>query len=233
MIAVYDMSRYLASFEFFSWLVMVQADGATSVCIDDSCPKLKNFTREDVAERVRSIIEPGSALAGLPWFRQQRKTPLVAIASQLGSWYRSGRRFRRLRSPKPPVTCDFTVTLRTNPGAKSRNSNREVWLRFAERIGAKVIDDYYAEPIHLHDRYALYAGAKMNFGVCNGPVFTLSLTEYPVAMFANTQSARNSNTRFGQPPDQNYPWMLRNQHLIWRPDDSVDDLMRVFDELRI
>jgi len=65
-----------------------------------------------------------------------------------------------------------------------------------------VIDDYYAKPIHLHDRFALYAGAKMNFGVCNGPVFTLSLTEYPVAMFANTQSARNSNTRFGARPDR-------------------------------
>lgn len=230
MIATYDLSNYLASFEFFYWLVQVQADGATRICLDPSSPKLKNFTPQDVARRFETIIRPGPALAGLESYVGSTRTQLSATPSQLVNWYRSGRRFVRLKSVLPPVRCDYTVTVRHNvSGAKSRNSNREVWRQFAEKIDAVVIDDFYDRPISLHDRMALYAGARMNFGVCNGPIALASLTEYPVAMIVNTHSARNSLTRHGLRPDENLPWMLPNQHLVWTFDDKLENLMEIFE----
>lgn len=232
MIATYDLSNYLASFEFFYWLVQVQADGATKICLDPTDPKLKNFTPEDVEQRFETIIRPGPALAGLESYVGNTKTQLRATPSQLVNWYRSGRRFRRLKTVLPPVACRYTVTIRQNrAGAKSRNSNREVWRQFAREIDAVVIDDYYNCPISLHDRMALYAGAEMNFGVCNGPMAALSLTKYPVAMVVNTQSARNSLTRHGSRPDENYPWMLPNQHLVWKSDDKLENLMEIFNRI--
>lgn len=233
MLAAYCLSRHLPSFEFFYWLVMVQADGASKIVFDTRDPKLRKFRFEDVFERFRSIILPGPDLAGLPSrLGLAHESQLDATASQLFTWYNSGRRFKRLRSVKSPAKCDYTVTIRANAaGARARDSNEAAWRQFAKEIDAVVIEDYYVRPIHLHDRVALYAGAKMNFGVCNGPIALLSLTEYPVAMFVNSQSARNSNIRWGQEPDTKLPWMLENQHMIWQEDD-LDSLRRAFDGIR-
>lgn len=233
MIATYSLSDYLASFEFFNWLVMVQADGVEKICFDIRNPRLKNFSLGDVLRRFESIIVPGPALAGLEYYYGEDRG-LTATPSYLLPWYNSGRRFKRLQTVKPRVPCKYTVTMRNNAaGARSRDSNRDAWRKFAQEIDAVFIPDYYDQPIHLHDRMALYAGAKMNFGVCNGPVHMISLTDYPVALFVNSQSARNSQMRWGMKPGQKYPWMVDNQHMVWRDDDSLDNLLRAFESLKL
>lgn len=235
MIATYGLANYLASFEFFNWLVMVQADGADRICFDLTNPKLKNFTPADVMRRFHSIIEPGPALAGLEYYCGGTQTQLRATPSQLLPWFNSGKRFARLKTVKPPKSCKYTVTMRNNTGggARGRDSNSDAWCKFANEIDAIVISDYYDKEIHLHDRMALYAGAKMNFGVCNGPVHMISLTPYPVAMFVNGQSARNTQIRWGMKPEQKYPWMLNHQHMIWKDDNDTDTLLRTFDSLKL
>jgi len=232
-IATYKLSEKLASFEFFYWLVLVQSQGATKVVFDTRNPKLKNFTPGDVKRRFYSILEPGPALAGMRGYIGSTQTEVKATASDLIPWVRAGNVFKRLRSIKPPVDCLYTVTIRDNrAGAPGRNSNREVWTQFANQIGAVLIDDYYDKPIHLHDRVALYAGAKMNFGVCNGPMHMLSLTPYPMAMFVNTESARGSSIKTRLPAGEKLPWMLSNQHVIWKKDKSVDDLLQTLMEIK-
>jgi len=233
MIATYPLRDKLASFEFFNWLVMVKADGATEIVFDISEPKLKNFTLESVLKRFRTIVEPGPAMANLPYHFGfgNEDYGLRATASDLLPWVRSGRSFCRLKSVKSPVECKYTITIRENfDGARARDSNKDAWYKFGEEIGAVIIDDYFVNPIHLHDRFALYAGAKMNFGVCNGPVHTISLTKYPVTMVINSDSARRSQTRWGLAPDHKYPWMLPNQHMVWK-EDSLDNLLRIFEEV--
>src|SRR5262249_60216416 len=108
--------------------------------------------------------------------------------------------------------------------------NFDAWHKFAERIGAIVIEDFYDQPIPLHDRVALYAGAKMNFGVCNGPMALVSLTEYPAAIVVNTQSAINSLRRWSIDPKAKFPWMRSNQTVICQ-DDSFENLCRMFDRM--
>jgi|SRR5215510_936668 len=238
MIATYRLSQHIPSFEFFNWLVMAIADGATEIVFDISNPKTikahTDFGLDNVLQRFRSIVEPGPALAGLSSRKGSDHSTIDPTASRLLPWFKSGRDFSRLQSVKAPIDCKFTVTIRENKtgGAKGRDSNRDAWETFAADIGAVVIDDYCRRPIHLHDRIALYAGARMNFGVCNGPVHMLSLTPYPVAMWINTQSAYDSQARWGIQPNQKYPWMLENQTMIWRK-DTVENLRRAFDEMKL
>lgn len=237
MIATYRLSECIPSFEFSNWLIMAKAEGASKIAFDLSNPKIRKkhtyFGPENIMRRFHSIVEPMPALAGLKHRMGNDRSSINPVSSQLLPWWISGRRFSRLQSIKPPVACDFTVTIRDNrDGARGRDSRRDAWQRFAEEIGAAVIDDYNNKPIHLHDRMALYAGAKMNFGVCNGPVHTISLTPYPVSLWVNTESARNTMMRWGMQPDQSYPWMLENQRIIWQK-DTLDNLLRAFEAMRL
>ena len=234
MIAAYRLRERLVGFEFFLWLVMVKAAGATEIVLDPSNPKTKNLWRPgSVAEKFSSVVVPGAALAGLPHRIDQHEGGLNATPNQIVAWSRAGNTFDRMTSVKPPAKCDYTVTLRKNrDGAVNRNSNEEAWRTFAKEIGAVVIEDYCDKPIHLHDRFALYAGAKMNFGVCNGPIFLISLTPYPVMQFVNSESARNAEARWEVFPGQKYPWMLPHQNLIWE-EDTLDNLRRNFDALQL
>lgn len=237
MLATFSLrdSKYAASWEFFFWMVRVQAEGASKIVFDITNPKTLRLTREDIMQRFHSILEPGPPLAGLKSRLGTDATGWrgIGMAGPFLDWYNSSKTFKRLQTVKPPVPCDYTVTLRQNKSLpKSRDSNVDAWRRFAEDIGAVLIDDYYIKPIHLHDRFALYAGAKMNFGVCNGPIATLSLTDYPMAMFVNCESARATQIRNGFPDGSKFPWMHDHQHLIWQ-EDTYDNLRRWFDELRL
>lgn len=229
MIATYRLSRHIPSFEFFNWLLMAKADGATEIVLDVRNPraakKHTSYGIDNVMERFRTIVEPGSALAGLPC--RVGTDPGIDPEGNILDWCRAGRTFERLVSVRPPQPCGYTVTIRDNRlgSARARDSNRAAWEAFADSIGALVIDDHSVRPIHLHDRVALYAGAAMNYGVCNGPIHMLTQTPYPVSMWVNCEAAVNSQVRVGVAPGTNFPWMLDGQRLVWLP-DTYDNLMR-------
>src|SRR4029078_1999379 len=123
-IAVYRLSHDIASFEFFSWLVMVKAAGAKKIIFNISNPKTGKFSLDSVMRRFYSIIEPGPALARLKWRYGDEKTGLTAIPSQMIPWVRAGNKFERLHTVKPPVRSNYTVTIRNNfDGAPVRNSS--------------------------------------------------------------------------------------------------------------
>lgn len=217
--AFYPLWHFIATFDFYDWLVMVEAKGATEIVFDVSRVKADKFPEDVVRQRFESIIEPGPALAGLPYrFDTTGDTVCSPHMSVLVDWVRGGNSFKRLKSVKPPGASQYTVTLRNDPKVIKRNSNADAWRQFADEIGALVIDDYDDNPIHLHDRLALYAGAKMNFGITTGPMHLISLTEYPMAMFA-TELTHAGFRRSGIEAGSRFPWMLAHQHLIWAQDD--------------
>lgn len=225
MIAKYDLRHQSATFEFFNWLVLVAAKGATKIIIDKTQAKTKKIPRDMVMQRHDNILVPGCALAGLPYCRIDANPQVTGRAPELLDWVNAGNSFPRLLSVKKPVDVKYTVTLRKNPTAPCRNSNELTWRQFAKEIDAVVIEDYADKPIHLHDRMALYAGAKMNFGVCNGPVAMIGLTPYPVAMFVNSDSARNSQLKDRIALEQErFPWMLPTQRLVWKT-DTIENLL--------
>lgn len=228
MIARYDVGEFVASFDFYDWLVMVQALGATQIVFDIDSPKTTKWPRDVVLKRFNSIIEPGPALAGLPYRLGRDGSTIVSPhMRELVRFCKAGRKFRRLKSVKPKGDAKYTVTLRHEPRIPQRNSNDAAWRAFAKEIDAVVIEDYGITPIHLHDRLALYAGAEQNFGVTNGPVHLITLTEYPVMMFVGAAAGGFINC--GVQQGEQYPWNLPHQRLIWDCDD-LDVLMKSFSE---
>lgn len=213
--ALYDLSNYLTTFNFYEWLIQAKGRGATKVVFDIRNIRGDKWDKDHATERFWSICHPGPALAGL---EAEIGEVGIDIAKPGGEeilrYWRSGEPFHRLKSVKPPVPVEYTVTLRkTIKGrdrVKYRDSDEPVWRDFADEIGALVIEDYEVRPIHLHDRMALYAGAKMNFFVSNGPGVLCSFTEYPCMLFNTSHCKELIRAGIKQ-----YPWMLDNQRNIW------------------
>jgi len=124
----------------------------------------------------------------------------------------------------------YTVTLRRQATSPHRNSNDAAWHEFAREIGAIVIEDYDARPLHLHTRMALYAGAEMNFGVWCGPLTLCTLTRYPVMAFACGRGKQELQmAKWGVLRGDNMPWCLPNQRVLW-DDDELETIWQNFRE---
>lgn len=217
LIAYYSLLEYLPSYDFFSWLVQVKAAGAVEVVLDRRAKEKSKYSEAEAHRRFESILLPGAALAGLPC-REESKEELSTKPHpdmrNLIEWIRAGNTFERLRSVIP-VAQDgprFTMTLRRQWDVR-RNSNEIDCRKFADRIGAMVIEDFADDPIPLHERVALYAGASMNYGIIGGPLTLCTLTSYPVCMFVAPQAI--DLLKFKIKYRRSYPWCLPNQHLIW------------------
>jgi len=232
--ALYDTARYLTSFNFFEWLVQAEADGATDVVFDIRHIRNDKWPLEIALKRFWSICEPGPALAGMGCeVIMNGSSPAGALdfgkpgGERIVAFWKSGRRFKRLRSVEKPAHYEYTITLRNTQRAPGRNSDAAVWQDFADLIGALVIPDYEDAPLRLHDRMAFYAGARMNFFVSNGPGILCSFTEYPCMMF-NTHHAAGSLEGDGiNGWGAQYPWMLANQRAIWE-EATPESLRRHF-----
>lgn len=217
MIARYDLSKRLTTFDFFTWLVHVQTLGATSVVFDERTIKSTKWDINESQRRVGNILKPGCAFAGMPY-----STGCAGV--DVGSHMLQnlfGKPFRRLRTVKPKGVERYTVTIRDTFHRPGRNSDRVRWLRFAKRIDAVVIDDYRIKPMHIHDRMALYAGAEMNFGVTNGPMGMLYLTDYPYTVFDCLTNAKGFESH-GIEVGGQIPWAKPNQRLVWDRQDTLD-----------
>ena len=197
--------------------------GATKVVFDVREINEFNWPPGHAYRRFWSICFPGPALAGLGVDVLVPGDTRDPDAFRLCRWgtkpifdyWRSGKPFHRLKSPKPPADVKYTVTIRQTDVIPQRNSApKELWLDFAKEIGAVVLEDFERKPIHLYDRMALYAGAEMNFFASNGPGVLCSFTEYPCMLF-NTSHAAKELGRVGMHEPSKYPWMLENQTAIW------------------
>ena len=221
--ALYDTSRYLTSFNFFEWLLQAEARGATVVVFDIRGIRGDKWPTDVARRRFYSICAPGPALLGLPHEVFDNKVIGSTAAKNLAEpggrplvgFLKRGGKIKRLTTVRPPVNgVRYTVTLRKTQRSPLRDSDEEVWREFANEIGAEVIPDFDTQPIGLHERVAMYAGAEMNYFVSNGPGLLCSWTPYPCMLF-NTVHARVSLLDDGIEDGAQYPWMGGNQRTIW------------------
>lgn len=224
--ALYSLRTKIAGFDFFPWLVMQKNAGATEIVFDVSNPSCGKWPRETVMRRFESILLPGPALLGLPCSIGTDGDAKLAPYYQgdLVKLSYEGVKFPRLKSVRPPADVEYTVTLRKTQRSEGRNSNESAWRIFADEIGARVIPDYDDEPIHLHERMALYAGARMNFFVTNGPVMLCFLSEYPAMGFCVNDSPMD---RFGVPYGEPYPFLLPQHRQVYES-DSLEVIRKHF-----
>ena len=228
--ARYDIGVDICSFDFYNVAVIAAARGYDCFVFGAHNPKCGKWSREQVLERFHSIIAPGPAMLGMESRHgcdgEHICHPHLRF---LVERYRAGLNFPRLKSVCPAKNVEYTVTLRQEPRIPVRNSNIAAWREFARIIGAVVFEDYLVEPIQLHERMAYYAGAKMNFGVPNGPLFLCFLSEYPVTFFSCDRcegAFGNAGIKYGR----QLPWSQSNQQLVWEP-DNLDVMLRHFEEM--
>lgn len=224
--AVYRFDRYPASFNFLEFLVAAKTYGATEIVLDVSHGHTLKYTLKETEQRVKSIVEPCCALAGLPFVYGKTAPGMIDcgyhFAVPVKAWKDCGW-LAKLKSVKPSKVVQYTVTLRNSTRQPRRNSNTTAWRRFAEEIGAKVFEDWSDEPIHLHDRMAYYAGAEMNF-FSNGGMSALGIfSDYPYTILMNKAYNPYLDANGWKRGDQ-IPWALPNQTTVWE-EDTYENLM--------
>lgn len=226
--ARYDMAVNNASFDFFTWATHVRLLGATSFVFGINEFKSRKWPEDELRRRYESIIRAGAELMDMP-YREGDGGVICGTHKLQGILELKRWDFPRIVSKLPPANAKYTVTLRNTTLKPIRNSDDHVWRAFAKQIGAHVIEDYGVNPISLFDRMALYAGAKMNFGVVNGPMGLLYFTPYPMMMF-DCLTAEFPWFKHGILKNQQVPWMLPGQSLVWEK-PTFDGLMRAFKRL--
>ncbi len=212
--ARYDLRHRNATFDFFVWLAHVRILGATEIVFGIKDARSGKWDQPEILRRYESIIIPGAELAGIPWREGDGGVEIGTHKLQglmgLKRWD-----FPRIVSKLHPGDEKYTVTIRYTKLKTFRNSDEAVWRKFAKEIDARIIEDWSVEPISLFERVALYAGAKMNFGVVNGPMGLLYMTPYPMMMF-DCDGCQFAWAQHGIKKDEQLPWMLPGQSLVWK-----------------
>jgi hypothetical protein len=215
----YNLQRRLPTFDYFPWLAHVKLLGATEIQI---CHGRKYFMRkkwspEETQRRVDNYIFPGPALFGLPCKigcegdQEIGSHLLPDLLRDLDN-----REMPRIISVLPPGGAEYTVTIRNTFHKPERNSDVTLWTLFARKIGARIIDDTSKQPIGLYERVALYAGAKMNFGVSSGPMSMLWWSPFPLSEWLDPEVYGPVMEKHGISVGGQVPWLLPNQRLVWQ-----------------
>jgi hypothetical protein len=231
-IVQYDLSRDIASTDFYSWLCRAAAEGATEIVFNISNGYKTNKWPEDrVKRRLRTLLMPGPAFLELPCRigTDGVRTEFAPTAHQLQQFCLNGGQFPRLETVLQPGTARYTVTMRRDARIPEKNSNEKAWRQFAAEIDAVVIEDYDVCSMHPFDIMALYAGAEMNFGVNSGQFWLCALSPYPYMVFdtcdqgEHPDPSHRGSMKFyfpknGLPVGEKWAWFNEHQHVIWEPD---------------
>lgn len=221
--ALYDLETRITTYDFFTWMLVMQAKGAREIVFKVNKFNDRKWSAGEARQRFENYIRPGPDLAGLP--------SRIGFDGDGGGGHMvqelMERPFQRLRSVFPAGAHRFTVTLRRCWHNKRKNSDEGVWRKFAELIGAHVIEDYDERPMGLYERVSLYAGAQMNFGVPNGPITLCTMTPYPVTIFCDPETTAGGFAAHDIRIGEQFPYALPNQRLVWEQ-ATVDGLMREF-----
>jgi len=186
------------------------------------------------------------------WAKAGRRISLPAIVEAL----RGSSRPLRARGA-PVIGGDYiTFTLREAHHHVQRNSRTEEWALAAreieQRLGTKVIvvrdttraDDLLegvgtdnVAAVDLAHRAALYSRARLNVGICNGPMWMAIFMDAPVLMLRPTTNTTHGvyddrfYARCGLPRGSQLPTSPPHQRLAWEEDYRANIVAVVEDML--
>lgn len=227
--AVCDLANIPANFNFLEFLLCAATHGADHIVLDES-GGYKKFKGDALKERMTSIIEPSCALAGCGFSYSSKgkcEGPRFGYhVSLLLKTYADFGKIVKLSSVLPAGSEEFTVTLRSYERHPERNSGGD-WRKFAKDIGAMLIEDYSVGKMPLHKRMALYAGARMNYFVVNGPCSLALFSDYPYTVFMKNINV-DYHLRHGWYRTQ-LPWARGPQKCVWDKEDTYANLMEEFE----
>lgn len=224
---VYDLKKRPVSWDFITFAISARELGYRHIVFRNMRGN-KTLQTQQVIDRVHNIMIPAiKMLGGMAYSMDGDGDERVASHE----YYYMRPDFERMMSPRK-AEVEHTVTIRDVPYAAQRNSDRNLWTRFAKQIGALLIEEYDRVPISFEDRLAYYAGARMNWGVTNGPLSAMFLTPYPISMFCDERLDRKCFAGHGILPGGQVQFSLPHQNLIWGA-INYDNLMRHYERIQL
>ena len=226
-------------------------DGKTGLRLPARQQMLDHVLRPALA--LVGAVEDPSAADG----REKASTKLVDVVTAA----RGGAEVPKLKAALPIWWAEMTakrfggavtITLRQTSQWPHRNSNIAAWAGFARHLRERgehvvIVNDTAtadapffdfetcpAASLDLHARAALYASAKMNFLVSNGPASLCIFSDWPYTIFIKTEPdghAYAPNTpsfwrdQYGIEIGEQFPWVRPNQKIVWEA-DNYDNLVR-------
>lgn len=143
-------------------------------------------------------------------------------------------RIEKLKAPDAFTGSGYvTITMRESFRNKWRDSNRPEWAKVSEwlmRRGEEVIvlEECEFQPMALEKRISVYANAKMNLAVGNGPMVLCWLSEAPYLTFQlPKREGREKDydtlveqwNRMKFPVGSQLSFRNERQEIVWGPDD--------------
>lgn len=235
MIGLYDLSDRPASFDFVTWLATAKTHGVDHVRFVLGKWKQKNYSNPE--ERFKSIVEPAARLWGVPYSVGKPEGEYFShfLHKTVEAYEQHG---RVAKIPYEVKAGNYvTITLRKSR-CHERDSQEGEWLKFAQRCKdtCVIIRDYDERPLILEDRMRLYAHAKQNLMVINGPL-TLCLHSEAPYICMRTIGCRNSGSTSPQHMAQlgitegfQFPWSNPRQRLFYT-DDTLANIENAYEEM--
>lgn len=227
-ILLYNLANRPASFDFVTCLATATALGVRHVrFVLNQGFKKKDY--HDPVDRFISIVEPACELYGLDYSVGEPKG--VEIPHILKYATQCFKETGKIGKIKGQCNAEgyITITLRKSR-CPERNSKDDEWQKFADRCGEKVVILEDSAPVKLSDRYRLYAKAKMNFFVMNGPATLCFHSDAPYIVMRTIGGANSGSTSpesskaNGIYPGFQFPWANENQRLSYL-DDTYQNIM--------
>lgn len=249
-IGIYDLSKYPTTYDFAGWCVYAKTSGATHVhFIADKPIASWKYGGDEVTawRRFGTILAPMTRLAGLTFSVGPRMLgkEYPYLAGQIEELYK---RIGQISLLKPTFRLEkkdyVTITIRESFRTRYRNSNIEAWTKFKEYLKARKKDIVWlgeaeGQPLDLEYRMALYAGADMNLGACNGPMALCCFSDAPhITMNMNPPKPADDDgydilnlwmkQRF--PPGSQLSFRNERQKMVWET-DTYENIVKAYEEM--
>lgn len=233
---LYDMARRPSSFDIIPCISTAMAYGETHVRFVLGGWKPKNYNIRQAEERYASIVEPSVALFGLTHSVGEREGKEYShyLHKSMKAYNEVGHIGMIKCKVEPKDYCTITLRKSRTP---QRNSKEEEWLKFANKIGKVIIiRDYEERPITIEDRMKLYAGARMNFFISNGPLALCIYSEAPYLCMRTIgddtclSNSPKAMAELGITEGFQFPWANERQRLSYL-DDTCENIEKEYASL--
>ena len=246
---LYDLSQAPASWDFATWLAGADMhrrmrDESLEVVLKPGERAGDVMSAADRARMLEHVMRPlVEMLGGTVEEGDEGQTHPYIMSHVLRLHRLGGVRPDFLANAQPQERGYVTITLREAAYWPQRNSDWDAWSLFAmrlEREGERIVwvrdtakadvalpPKMQAAPTASKDvraRAALYAGAKVNYFVNNGPAMLCIMSGAPYRIFKPVCDAPACSEDWwtrsvGVSPGYQFPWATTDQRIVWRDDD--------------
>lgn len=231
----YALEAQPTTWDFATWLVIVQTHGYDEVAIiGDHFKKKRNYPEEVARARLENLVKPLVGITDMKLVNEPAKDPIYFTHFMRGvvQAYRDHSRIWKFHYQKKHD--HVTVTIRNSFRNKFRDGNRTEWDKFIswlENNGQKVvvIEDAEQKFISVKDRWDLYQ-SKMNFFTGGGPAVLCMFSEAPYTTFFKGLEPHDyylNCVHHWLWTGAQFPWATKHQKIVWK-EDRFDSMVKAF-----